>query len=150
MQRQLSRDTEPELRVRSALHALGLRYRIHQRPLPELRRVADVVFRPHKVAVFVDGCYWHGCPLHGVRDHKVNEWYWPAKIQRNVERDRDTDHQLRAIGWEVIRVWEHEDPGLAAVRIESVVRSRKPKCPGDTSINSQIEESPEMGTEDDR
>jgi DNA mismatch endonuclease, patch repair protein len=125
MQNQLSRNTGPELKVRTALHALGLRYRVHQRPVPELRRNADVVFRSTKVAVFIDGCYWHGCSAHGQRDHKVNGWYWPAKIQRNVDRDRDTDRRLREAGWEVVRVWEHEDPTTVAVQIQSIVRSRR-------------------------
>jgi DNA mismatch endonuclease (patch repair protein) len=115
-------DTAPELAVRRALHALGLRYRVHVRPLADLRRQADVVFTRARVAVFVDGCFWHGCPDHGRRRHGVNGWYWPDKIARNQRRDADTDEQLRRAGWTVVRVWEHEPPGEAAARVARAVR----------------------------
>jgi DNA mismatch endonuclease (patch repair protein) len=121
MQAQPSRDTGPELALRRALHARGLRYRVHQRPVPELRRQADVVFRPARVAVFVDGCFWHGCETHGRRRHDVNGWYWPEKIERNRRRDADTDARLAAAGWTVVRVWEHEAADAAAQRVISVV-----------------------------
>lgn len=124
MQLQRSHDTQPELAVRRAVHRLGLRYRVHRRPLPALRREADFVFGPAKVAVFVDGCFWHGCPDHGRRAHNVNGWYWPEKIARNRERDADTDARLSECGWMPVRVWEHEDPALAALRIAAVVRER--------------------------
>lgn len=122
MSAQRSHDTAPEMALRRTLHARGLRYRIHVRPLPGLRREADVVFPRSRVAVFVDGCFWHGCPLHGRRRHSVNGWYWPEKIERNRRRDADTDERLHAAGWRVIRVWEHEDPLAAAQRIVDAVQ----------------------------
>jgi len=115
------RDTAPELRLRSELHRLGLRYGIDRRPVPDLRRRADIVFRPSKVAVFVDGCFWHGCPDHMTWPAANAEW-WRAKIGRNRSRDQDTDRQLEAAGWTSIRIWEHEDMRLAARRIAIAVR----------------------------
>ncbi len=126
MQAQLSRGTKPELALRRAVHANGLRYRVNVRPLPELRRTADLVFRKARVAAFADGCFWHGCPEHGRREHKVNGWYWPEKIERNRERDADTDERLIEAGWLPIRVWEHESATEAADRIARAVRSRRP------------------------
>lgn len=117
------RDTRPELAVRRAVHALGLRYRVDVRPLPTVNRRADLVFSRRRVAVFVDGCYWHGCPDHGTTP-KTNAIYWGGKIARNSERDRDTDARLREAGWVVLRFWEHQDPLAAAEEIAAVVRSR--------------------------
>ena len=113
-------DTAPELGLRRALHRLGARYRVDVRPLPEVNRRADIVFRRQQLAVFVDGCFWHGCPEHGARQHHVNGWYWRSKIAGNVERDRDTDRRLREAGWHVIRIWEHENAAEAA---EGIMRS---------------------------
>jgi DNA mismatch endonuclease (patch repair protein) len=124
MSAQRSQDTGPELALRRALHRRGLRYRVHVQPLPELRREADVVFRSAKVAVFVDGCFWHGCPAHGRRQHSTNGWYWPEKIERNRQRDADTDRRLVEAGWTTVRVWEHDDVAAAAERIEGMTRSR--------------------------
>ncbi|BEP13289.1 very short patch repair endonuclease [Acidothermaceae bacterium B102] len=121
MASQKRRDTGAELLLRRALHAQGLRYRIHQRPLPELRREADVVFRRARVAIFVDGCFWHGCPRHATWP-ATNAEFWRTKIERNVARDRDTDQLLRAAGWTPIRVWEHESPQDALRRVEAVLR----------------------------
>lgn len=118
-----SRDTKPELALRSAIHALGLRYRVDTPPVEGLRRRADVVFPRAKVAVFSDGCYWHGCAEH-YRPAQRNDEFWNEKIEKNRIRDRDTDAKLEAAGWLVIRVWEHEDPVEAASRIEEAVRSR--------------------------
>lgn len=123
MQRQGREQTACELAVRSAVHARGLRYRLHQRPEKELRRQADLVFRRARVAVFVDGCFWHGCPLHGTIPKTNSEWWW-KKIRRTQQRDRETDERLGQAGWLVIRIWEHEEPGDAATRIENAVRSR--------------------------
>ncbi|WP_369375745.1 very short patch repair endonuclease [Promicromonospora sp. Populi] len=109
MQANRSRDTGPELALRKLLHARGLRYRIAARPLPALRRTVDLVFRRARVAVFMDGCYWHGCPEH-YRVPKQHTGYWSVKIATNVERDRDTDTRLLEAGWTVLRFWEHEDP----------------------------------------
>ena len=116
------RDTAPELALRRELHRLGLRYYVHRQPLQTLRRQADVVFPRNKVAVFVDGCFWHGCPEHGRREHRTNGWYWPAKIERNRQRDQDTDERLREAGWAVVRVWEHEDAHEAARRVQLEMR----------------------------
>jgi DNA mismatch endonuclease (patch repair protein) len=124
MQSNKSRDTKPELALRSAVHALGLRYRVGAKPLAGLRRTADLVFPTVKVAVFLDGCFWHGCPEH----HTVaaaNAKFWADKVSGNRTRDRDTDARLEAAGWVSVRVWEHEDPADAARRVESVVRARQ-------------------------
>lgn len=114
------RDTRPELAVRSAAHALGLRYRVGVSPLPGLRRTADLVFTRARVAVFVDGCFWHGCPEHH-RPARQHSEFWTAKIQGNITRDADTDARLRAAGWRVIRIWEHEPATAAAARIKEMV-----------------------------
>ena len=118
------RDTAPELRIRSLVHRSGLRFRVDTRPLPHLRRTADLVFRPVEIAVFVDGCYWHGCPEHFVQP-KTNSEFWKEKIGRNVERDRDTDSTLRDAGWTAIRIWEHEEPEAAAAEIVELVRRKR-------------------------
>lgn len=121
MQKQASRDTKPEMALRRALHARGMRYRVHLRPVPSLRREADVVFTRAKVCVMVDGCHWHRCPDH-YRPPRSNAEWWAAKIQRNVDRDAETDVLLREAGWTVVRVWEHEDPERAAERVQGAVR----------------------------
>jgi DNA mismatch endonuclease (patch repair protein) len=118
------RDTKPELELRRILHARGLRFRVDRAVLADRRRRADVVFGPAKVAVFIDGCFWHGCPQHATWP-KANEAYWREKIETNRLRDRDTDERLRALGWEVVRIWEHEDPAVAADRLEKIVRDRR-------------------------
>lgn len=117
------RDTPAELRIRKLLHAMGLRYSLDAKPLEDSPRRADVVFRRAKIAVFVDGCFWHGCPEHGTWP-KANENFWRAKILANKARDADTNTRLRERGWLVIRVWEHEDTAPAARRIARSVRSR--------------------------
>ena len=124
MQANRSRDTSPELALRGILHAAGLRYRVAARPIPALRRSADLVFRPARVAVFVDGCFWHCCPLHGTTP-LANADYWIPKLARNFERDRETDQALANAGWASIRIWEHEDPEQAAAYIAAVVRKRR-------------------------
>jgi len=116
MQGNRKRDTRPELALRSELHRRGLRYRVDATPMKGLRCRADIVFRRQKVAVFVDGCFWHGCPEHGTSP-RTNASYWSAKIARNVERDRINDAKLNDAGWVVIRVWEHELPTDAATRV---------------------------------
>ncbi|MFF3257081.1 very short patch repair endonuclease [Actinacidiphila glaucinigra] len=118
------RDTKPEKLLRSALHRYGLRYRVGVRPVPDLRRTADVVFTKARVAVFVDGCYWHGCPEHH-RPAKKSAGFWQNKIDGNKARDADTNEALRNAGWLVIRVWEHEDPEKAAQEVVKAVRSRQ-------------------------
>lgn len=121
MQSNKSRDTKPELALRRAVHALGLRYRVATRPLPRFRRTADLVFTRAKLAVFVDGCFWHGCPTHHTQA-KANSEFWDDKVRRSRERDAETTEVLRREGWTVLRFWEHEDPLTAAERVASVYR----------------------------
>jgi DNA mismatch endonuclease (patch repair protein) len=123
MSRQRSRDTDPERALRSLLHRMGLRFRVHRRPVPGVRREADVVFVAARVAVFVDGCFWHRCPDHATSPRNNGAW-WTAKLAANVARDADTDRRLAEAGWEVVRVWEHEDTAGAAERVAAVVRRR--------------------------
>lgn len=104
------------------MHRNGLRYRVDFRPDPALRRRADVVFTRAKVAVFVDGCFWHKCPEHGSMPN-VNQDYWEPKLHRNAERDAETDAYLQDKGWTVVRIWEHEDPEEAAWRVRDAVRT---------------------------
>ena len=118
------RDTPGELRIRCLLHGRGLRYSVDARALAGSRRRADLVFRRDRIAVFVDGCFWHGCPHHKTQP-KQNAAWWRAKLAGNVRRDRDTDLQLRAAGWLVIRVWTHEDAEQAASRIYRAVLRRR-------------------------
>ncbi len=118
-------DTAPEIALRKALHARGLRYRVQFHVPGNRRRRIDIAFTRAKVAVMVDGCFWHGCPDHGTRPVANREW-WDWKIARNTERDRDTDQLLAEHGWTVVRVWEHEDPDEAAGRVETLVRQRRP------------------------
>lgn len=118
-----SRDTKPEMAIRRLVHAAGLRYQVDAKPVQSLNRRADLVFRGPKVAIFVDGCFWHGCPEH----HTVaqtNAGFWAEKVRRTRERDVETTTALEAAGWIAVRVWEHEDPVAAASRVISVVRMR--------------------------
>lgn len=118
MQSNRGRDTAPELAVRRILHAAGLRYRVNYRPVPTLRRTADIVFTRQKIAVFIDGCFWHSCPDHCSRPRE-NGGYWSAKLDRNVERDLDTNTRLQHLGWDVLRFWEHQNPVDVAREVES-------------------------------
>ena len=118
------RDTTPELELRSELWRRGLRYRV-DRPLDgKRRRRADLTFVGPKVVVFVDGCFWHGCPEHGTSPKANAEW-WSEKLARNAARDADTDEYLTSQGWTVLRFWEHEDVLAAADQVERVVRARR-------------------------
>lgn len=114
------RDTKPEMAVRRLVHAKGLRYRVDARPIPGLNRRADLVFTRKKLAVFIDGCYWHGCSQHGSTP-RSNADYWSKKIATNRSRDAETDHLLVTAGWTVIRAWEHETPQTVALRISVAV-----------------------------
>lgn len=117
------RDTSPEWKVRRLLHARGLRYRVDL-PLPfDKRRRADITFTRAKVVVFIDGCFWHGCPQHYVAP-KSHPEYWGPKIEANAARDAQTTRQLEDLGWTVLRFWEHEDPQDVADRIEAVIAQR--------------------------
>lgn len=109
------RDTSPELAVRRRIHAAGLRYRVDFAPLGGRRR-ADIVFTRARIAVFIDGCFWHGCPEHATYP-KRNSEYWLPKLHRNIERDEDTNRLLREAGWSVMRFWEHQAPDEVAIRI---------------------------------
>jgi DNA mismatch endonuclease, patch repair protein len=122
MQRNRKVDTKPELLLRSALQLRGLRFRKNFLiRLCERSVRPDVVFPRHKLAVFVDGCFWHRCPEHGTSP-RFNSGYWRAKLDRNVERDRLVDEALRREGWTPLRVWEHENPKAAALRIEALIQ----------------------------
>lgn len=117
-------DTQPERALRSELHARGRRFRKDFRiDLPRGRVRPDLVFTRARVAVFVHGCFWHVCPVHG-RWPTSNEWYWAPKLRRNVERDRLADAALEAAGWRVVRVWEHESVKAAADSVERALQGR--------------------------
>ncbi|MEU4820495.1 very short patch repair endonuclease [Actinomadura sp. NPDC023710] len=124
MESNKGRDTKPELALRRALHARGLRYRVSVRPLPEVRRTADLVFPKAKVAVFVDGCFWHSCPQHRTRP-AINAEFWAKKLEGTQRRDAETDQLLAEAGWSVIRVWEHEDLVDAVTRVTAEVQARR-------------------------
>jgi DNA mismatch endonuclease (patch repair protein) len=115
------RDTAPELAVRRLLHRSGLRFRVDFAPLGGRRR-ADIVFTRRRVAVFIDGCFWHGCPEHATLP-KSNADYWLPKLRRNSERDREVDAVLGDAGWVVLRFWEHEAPETVAAAIIRVLGS---------------------------
>jgi DNA mismatch endonuclease (patch repair protein) len=124
MSRLRRRDTAPEVLLRSALHRRGLRFRV-DRPLEfDRRRRADIVFPRERVAVFVDGCFWHGCPEHATFP-RANAEFWRAKLANNIRRDRDTDERLRRSGWVVLRFWEHQDPAESADEIAGIVLGRR-------------------------
>ncbi|MGY1842049.1 DNA mismatch endonuclease Vsr [Modestobacter sp. SYSU DS0875] len=121
MSRQRRRDTAPEVALRRLLHRRGLRFRVDW-PLPGIpRRRADIAFTRRRIAVFVDGCFWHACPEHRTAPATNAEW-WATKLEKNVRRDRDTDEHLTSLGWTVLRYWEHEDPVSAADSVEAAVR----------------------------
>jgi DNA mismatch endonuclease (patch repair protein) len=124
MENQRRRDTRPEMALRRALHAMGLRYLVDRQPLAGLRRRADLVFPRARVAVYIDGCFWHSCPEHGTSPRNNGAW-WVAKLDANRARDADTDRRLGEAGWAVLRVWEHEDPAVAARRVAEAVRLRR-------------------------
>lgn len=118
------RDTQPELAVRRLVHAAGLRYRVDYPPLSDHRRLrADLVFTRARVAVFIDGCFWHGCPRHHTVA-KRNAEFWAAKVAGNRARDERVTSMLEAEGWTVLRFWEHDEPALAASAIVAAVRER--------------------------
>ena len=119
-----TRDTPCELAIRRLLHANGFRYRVDYRALPAVRRKADIVFTRAKVAVFVDGCFWHDCPDHGSAP-KANAAWWRDKLDTNVRRDRETDQLLRDAGWTVLRIWEHEAPVDAVEAIVNAVEGER-------------------------
>ena len=121
------KDTPPELKIRKLLFGMGLRYRVDHPVFTKPRRKGDIVFSKLKVAVFVDGCFWHGCPIHGTWP-KANAEFWRKKIETNRQRDLDTNRRLEKAGWKVIRIWEHENPKEAAEMIAEVVEYRRREC----------------------
>ncbi|MFE9786722.1 very short patch repair endonuclease [Nocardia salmonicida] len=125
MSKQRRAHTAPELALRRELHRAGLRYFVDRPPIKGQRRRADVVFPRLRIAVYVDGCFWHRCPAHAT-DPKNNAQWWADKLAGNVARDRATDAALTEAGWRVVRVWEHEDPHTAAERITALVERSKP------------------------
>jgi DNA mismatch endonuclease (patch repair protein) len=111
------RDTRPEMRLRSKLHRAGLRFRVQrQLAIGDISVRPDVVFGPTKVAVLLDGCFWHGCPEHGTRPTS-NAWYWEPKLGLNRRRDQAVDEALKLVGWSVARIWEHEAPSAAVAKV---------------------------------
>lgn len=123
MQANRRRDTAPELALRSALHRAGFRYRCDFRiDLPGGRVRPDIVFTRRRVAVFVDGCFWHCCPEHGSKP-SVNQSYWSPKLARNMERDARNTAWLTEAGWTVVRIWEHEDVASAMGRVAAALRT---------------------------
>jgi DNA mismatch endonuclease (patch repair protein) len=120
MQANRGKDTSLELAVRSALHRSGLRFRKNTRPVPHLRCEADVLFPAIRLAVFMDGCFWHGCPTHATRPATHQEW-WARKLDRNVARDRENDLLLEDAGWTVLRLWEHEQIADSVRKVADLV-----------------------------
>ncbi|ORL75684.1 very short patch repair endonuclease [Prescottella equi] len=122
MRAQRRRDTAPEVALRRELHRRGARFFVDRAPLRGLRRRADLVFPRRRVAVYVDGCFWHSCPQHATSPKNNAQW-WADKLAANVDRDRDTDTRLADAGWTVVRIWEHEDPTEAADRVQAALRA---------------------------
>ncbi|GIE87363.1 hypothetical protein Are01nite_38430 [Actinoplanes regularis] len=126
MSRQRRRDTQPELAIRKLLHAMGLRFRV-MLPVPGMpRRTMDIAFTRARIAVFIDGCFWHVCPEHATSP-AANSGWWAKKLSTNQERDAATNRHLAELGWQVVRIWEHEDPIEAAARIAAMVRLDSPR-----------------------
>ncbi|MFD9877146.1 very short patch repair endonuclease [[Kitasatospora] papulosa] len=124
MRRQARRDTAPEVAVRKLLHASGYRYRVNERVPHMSRRTIDIAFTRAKVAVFLDGCFWHGCPEHATQPKSNAEW-WRQKLDKNMARDSETTAHLVAEGWSVLRFWEHQPPAQVAKAVaEAVDRER--------------------------
>jgi DNA mismatch endonuclease, patch repair protein len=122
MQANCGGDTLPEQVLRSGLHKLGLRFRKHARPFANLRCDADIVLASQKICVFVDGCFWHGCPVHR-KIPKTNSNWWKEKIQANIDRDCRNAEILAINGWRVIRVWEHDlEVTCAQQTVENIFR----------------------------
>ena len=124
---QKRRDTRCEMRVRQFLHRAGLRYRVDCQPEASVPRKADIVFRTAKVAVFIDGCFWHKCPVHWKAPTTHAQW-WTNKVEANARRDEETTRLLERAGWLVIRAWEHEDPRLVADNVLEAVAKRHPRA----------------------
>lgn len=117
------RDTKPEVALRRALHSRGLRFRVQMKVPGNRRRVIDIAFTRARLAVYVDGCFWHGCPEHHVLPRTNSEW-WQWKVDLNKRRDASTNEELQAAGWQVLRFWEHTHPEVAAEVTSRAYRSR--------------------------
>jgi DNA mismatch endonuclease (patch repair protein) len=124
MQRMPRSSSGPEMLIRRELHSRGLRFRVNH---PRLPGRPDIAFTAARIAVFIDGCFWHSCPDHGVLPRNNRHW-WRSKLERNVERDREKDALLEKLGWTVLHVWEHEEPLEAADAIEQLWRSIRHRC----------------------
>jgi DNA mismatch endonuclease (patch repair protein) len=122
MRTQKRRDTKLELEIRRRLHALGYRFRVDYRVEPSLRVRGDIVFTRRRVVVFVDGCFWHGCPEHATQPRNNAVW-WTEKLAANVARDQRAASALRGRGWTVLRIWEHQDVDAAVPRIVAALEA---------------------------
>lgn len=125
MSRLARRDTKPEVAVRRLLHAVGLRYRVAYAVPGVRRRTIDIAFPRRRVAVFIDGCFWHGCPVHGTKP-AANAAWWARKLEANSARDVDTAALLEEQGWTVLRFWEHEPPEIVAAAVRAAVDDAVP------------------------
>ncbi|MEF3118142.1 very short patch repair endonuclease [Streptomyces chrestomyceticus] len=124
MKRQARRDTDPEMAVRRLLYRSGIRYRLQRRVPGMQRRTIDIAFPGARVAVFIDGCFWHGCPRHATHPKANAEW-WRQKLDRNMSRDQETTEHLTEAGWTVLRFWEHEEPAAVTERITEAVSNAR-------------------------
>ncbi|MEZ0065984.1 DNA mismatch endonuclease (patch repair protein) [Streptacidiphilus sp. MAP12-20] len=128
--------------MRRILHRTGLRYRVNV-PVPGMRRrTIDIAFGPSRVAVFLDGCFWHGCPDHATQPRANAEW-WRTKLDRNVARDRETTEHMTAAGWTVLRFWEHETPEAVATAVAHAVAASRPQKRGHLPHERQLGEREE-------
>lgn len=123
MSRLARRDTRPEVALRRALHRRGLRFRVQMKVPGNRRRTIDIAFTRVRLAVYVDGCFWHGCPEHHILPRTNSKW-WTWKVELNRARDADTTRELEDAGWMVLRFWEHVDAAEAAAVIEASYRAR--------------------------
>ncbi|MFE1901550.1 very short patch repair endonuclease [Streptomyces yangpuensis] len=143
MSRQASRDTTQEVAVRRLLHASGLRYRVNF-PVPGIRRrTIDIAFTRARIAVFLDGCFWHGCPEHATHPKANAEW-WRAKLEKNMSRDRETTAHLESVGWTVLRFWEHELPEAVAREVTLSRRRAGPPPKATGSADGPTGAAPEV------
>ncbi|OYO06925.1 very short patch repair endonuclease [Enemella evansiae] len=126
MSRYPRRDTSAEVMLRRALHSLGLRFRLQHKVPGRNRRTIDIAFPRQRLAILVDGCFWHGCPEHGVMPKNNREW-WRAKLETNRQRDEDTNERLLEAGWAVVRVWEHSDPTTVANQVRDLLAADTPR-----------------------
>ncbi len=138
------RDTTPEVALRRELHRRGLRFRVDHSPIEGLRCRIDVVFVRSRLAIFVDGCFWHRCPDHG-NVPRANTDYWTAKLTLNTERDKRNNRALEEAGWTVLRVWEHEDPKAAADRVEAALSRELDQQPPQTIPRRELRQSQANG-----